>query len=501
MAADCQAARGGAGSDHSGRSGKEAGVLSTLSQAGRSRQCAACDAEGRRPGGRPGKIGANRRRFWIDLAALHPRRYVVPMVRYNWQKQRVEVDVRPREVGRLPDEGSTVVWRTEGLAGEEFNPIIGKLTADVPGLSLSAKVEAEKVPKDRPLEVLLDVDGYPRAFRYDVWCDRPRGESPRKESPDLRFLSPPTDTTTWLNNGTPLSAMLRVDAPPDWFEEAEHVVEVSVRAEPRQTSVFGGERRFEAFLLPAENDGDMTIEGRVGELQVEFGSEAYPDQDVDVDALLVDTDRQAKCTFGLDGKAPYFEFARSQPKAIEGKNLSLSFRVFDDRSGVEKVEAAIDADDSRELKQPLTARPNTASGDVYEISLPTKQLTPGRWTALIRATDKAGNISAVQPLRFEIAAEVATPGKTGEEKKTTRLVATVKYYGAVAAGYRVMVTGPKNATIATDRNGQFTLEQLPPGSYKFQFEGVARNTKVKFEQELTVEPPAAKPQRATFDGR
>jgi hypothetical protein len=440
-------------------------------------------------------------RFWIDVAPLHPRFYLIPTVRYNAQKRRIDLSVRPRLPGRLPPEGSTVSWYTEGLEGDDLNPTSGVLKPDQRELSLpSPPIEASKIPKNQAVHVLVDIDGYPRAFRYDVRCDRPEGDASEIESADLRFLTPPPAPPTWLKNGTPINVKLRADVPRGWFEQPGRFIGVGIRGDARQTAAFDNDRRCEVVLLPAENDGDLLVDTRVDELQAELRTDAYPDQEITLIASLGSTTDSVadQRTVGLDGNAPLIKAVNPRP-IYEGTELVLSFVVTDDRSGVDKVEAAVDVNDSGEVKEWGRATEDEKSPGTYRIKLPTKELAPRRWIALVQAKDKAGNTTGVERnVRFEVVPKPG-PASGAPKKTTTRVDATVTFNSRAASDFRGKYTGPKNGTVKADRNGQFSLE-LPPGGYKFEFEGVLNNTKVKFVQELTVDPPGDKPQRATLGG-
>ncbi|HEV3343820.1 MAG TPA: hypothetical protein VG125_25830 [Pirellulales bacterium] len=448
-------------------------------------------------------LPATSQRFWIDVAPLHPRQYLNPSVRYDPQSRRLVVVVRPRFPGRLPPEGTHVGWYTEGLEGDELNRVGGDLPLGQPEIALpSPPIDAAKIPKNRPVRVLVDVDGYPRAFRYDVRCDLPTGDV-RSETPaaDLRFLQPPAAPPTWLKNGTPIGAKLRADVPRGWFERRDQFVQIGIYGDSRQTVALDSDRRFEATLLPAENDGDFLVDARVDELRAEFRTDAYPDQEITLVASLgstADGSTTDERSVGLDGNAPVIKTLTPRPIYEGGGDLVLSVIVTDDQSGVDKVEAGVDVDDSGQIKEWKRASEDDKSPGTYRVKLPTSSLSPRRWIALVQAKDRAGNASSVEHVPLEIVAKPATSG-AGPKKNTTRVDGTVTFNSRAGSGFKGKFTGPKSGSVTADRNGQFTLE-LPPGGYKFAFEGVVNNTKVKFTQDLTVDPPGDKPQRATLAG-
>lgn len=435
--------------------------------------------------------------YWLAVAPLHPRQYLAePVVKYDWDDKRIEISIRPRDASLLPAKGAKVKWRCEDPLLREATPstIEGIVTREAPELELFAAVEPLK---DRPLEVLLDVDGYPRAFLYDVWCDRPRGAAPGKvvNFAVLNILEPEANPT-WLADGSPVTLKLRLDVPPGWFDEPGRLLKTGILGDERQIRQFSSDRLFDVRLLPAAAPGELAIETSVGDLEATFATMAHPNQDIELAAELIGADQIDQRTVKLDRDPPVLQLARVNPKAVQGQELVVQIPVSDARSRVAKVEIGIDREGTGELKQPVQAALSKTGKDIFVATLPVKELPVGEYTGLVRAVDLVGNASKAAKFPFEIVA----PGG-GPEKKTARFNGKVLWNGRAGKGFTVEATGPKNDSAKADSQGAFSFAELPPGEYKLTFKGVINNKEVEFTEPLTIAQPTAKPQEKTFNGR
>lgn len=431
------------------------------------------------------------RHYWIAFEPLHPRRYLRPVARYNFEKRLVEIDFSPLDAGWLPPEGSAIDWG------------YGEGTLVPPQRQLHASISPPKDLGDRPLEVFVAADGYPRAFRYGIRCDGPRGTQLPKDDFDLRLLSPPAGRRVWLKKGQPATVSLAADFPKERSAGKGNAVRVEIQAETGQTQPpleLRGDRRATFVMVAEADEGALALETTVDELDVRFPTDAYQDQDLQVLATL--GNRQVSCSFTLDTRPPTIELDRV-PIAAEGQELRVALRAIDERGGVKKVELALDPDDTGEWKMPVTAQPVAGGGEVWEAILPTNDKKSYRAGAvsqfLAKATDEAGN-SPERPQRFQfrVVAEAPKSAMPAVDKKAD-LKVTVTFEGAPADRVDVTVSGPKNWQGKTDGKGQFTLRALPAGVYKIHIQGHGRaSTPIESEHELKFDPAAGPVQSETL---
>lgn len=438
-------------------------------------------------------------RYWLAVAPIHPRQYLAePEVKYDWDDKQIVILIRPRDVSLLPAAGVKVQWRCEDPLLREAKPstVEGVLSREAPQLKLFAAVEPLK---DRPLEVLLDVDGYPRSFLYDVWCDRPRGAAPAKlfNFAVLNIVEPQANPT-WLADGAPATLKLRLDVPPGWFDQPGRLLKTGILGDERESRNFSSDRLFGVRLLPAAAEGELALETSVSDLEATFNTASHPNQDIELAAELTETNLVDQRTIKLDRDPPEFRLERVNPKAPRGQELVVQIPVSDARSRVAKVEVGIDRDGTGELKQPVQATASKSGKDLFVATLPTKELPIGDYTALVRAVDLVGNASKAAKFPFEI---TRPAGDAMTAKKTARFNGKVSWNDRPAKGFTVIAAGPKSETVKADGNGAFTFAELPPGEYKLTFKGVMNNREVEFSEPLTIAPPTAKPQEKTFNGR
>ncbi|HQU44324.1 MAG TPA: hypothetical protein PK867_16005, partial [Pirellulales bacterium] len=450
-----------------------------------------CEVKDAAPGSHP-----LAQRFWISLEPLHPRLYLTPTARFNFDKRLIEIDFAPLDAGWLPPEGSAIDWQyPDGTAVKRG---AGTLALGAP---LVARFDPPKDLDDRPVEVLVSADHYPRAFRYDIRCDGPRGTQLPKDDFDLRLIGPPAGQRNWLRKGEPARVKLAADFPKDRSRGRGNVVRIEIDAETGETQPrveLHADRQATFLLLPAAADGQLAIETAVGDLEVGFPTDAYQDQELQVVATL--GNHAVPCSFTLDTKPPTIEVDRL-PTAVEGQELRVVLRATDERGAVKKVEVALDPDDTGEWKMPALAQPAAAGGNVWEASLPTndkKFYRAGRVSQfLARATDEAGN-TPERPQRFQFRV-VPKPAVPAAGDKKANLKVTVMFAGVPADRIDVTVSGPKSWQGKTDAKGQFTLQALPAGVYKFHLQGFGRaGTPLDSDHELQFDPAVAPAQAETL---
>ena len=141
---------------------------------------------------------------------------MTPRVRCNAREGRVHIDVRPGTADELPPLSAetpiTVVWNTEGELGPD---VAVKNEALIAAPDETASLYADLSPAvDKKVRVRLAVNGYPRAFVYEVRCDRDRPEvRPDRDRRYVRFTAPRPEQAFRVPLVGPLPVALQVDAP------------------------------------------------------------------------------------------------------------------------------------------------------------------------------------------------------------------------------------------------------------------------------------------------
>ncbi|HEY5311110.1 MAG TPA: carboxypeptidase regulatory-like domain-containing protein [Pirellulales bacterium] len=90
----------------------------------------------------------------------------------------------------------------------------------------------------------------------------------------------------------------------------------------------------------------------------------------------------------------------------------------------------------------------------------------------------------------------ATPaGDRRYSSSRSQIQGVVLFDGRPVAGATVRIQGGVSKTMKSDRSGNFTFSELPPGEYHMSVEGIARNKIRDYSTEVTVRP---RPQVAPF---
>jgi hypothetical protein len=431
--------------------------------------------------------------FWIDVVPLHPRTYVSAEVNVDLQaNDMINVLVQPR-ANVPPKDETKVTCRIESSTGEPQTVTMPK------GQPKELQLKAPSTSaRSQPVRLVIDVDDYPRAFRFDV---RP-GTLGKLDLEQLEyrveFDSPPPGT--WHKKGEPYRAMLRVDVPPDWFN-AENYLLVKVPDSPTQQYAYLADRRLVAELLPAEKEGELAVECTVEDVQTEFDTKPYADKDITLVAMLHGREETDSRFLWLDSLPPRID-ADSRQQGVLGETMTLKFKVTDERADgdpgqVAKVEVELATDNKGQMKEPLEL---PVTDGVYEWPIQADQIKrPGGWIALVRATDMAGNQSKTVPIPFTIKPPPPKPvAKAGGGNMSIAIKGTVTIRDAPAKSFNVTVRGASAVPPeTTDNEGKFGMS-LPPGKYTLTFSGVDQARAVQFSKELTVPENAAGPVQKSF---
>ena len=162
----------------------------------------------------------------LRIASQRPRRFLKSSVKYDTSRQQIEIVVEPRDRSRLPASAvkvaASLIDTTSGLP-------VGRLESEITGPDYRARMLAGAAPDpDKVVDVLIHVDGYPRAFTFHVPCfDEQDRLLEDLETASVRVLSPKSGQSyrTPLDS---ISAVLQVDAPNSAFQLPDDVIQVGL---------------------------------------------------------------------------------------------------------------------------------------------------------------------------------------------------------------------------------------------------------------------------------
>lgn len=437
---------------------------------------------------------------WLDIAPQRPRRFVHAKVAYDFDAGRLRIRVQPQDRSLLPP--GTVHVHADLLpvppAGTQTR-LDGELTAP----DYEANLYADIVPDPgKTLTVRISVDGYPRAFIYRV----PLGmASPDvAESLDLRevrILAPLSGAAYKAPIDT-LPVDFEVDSPLGAFDNPDDVVEIGIDVN-RQRDLRGDrtvrintDRQVAIGLDRLAPGGSLTLESRVGDFhQFPVPVPGLRNARVDLMGRIFAGGKAGwsePVEIVLDGSPPQIERVELHPPivVIGPKDEEVSVWATDNElSGVSQIEAAFDPLGTGHFGglAPAVLMDRSTSG-YWTTKLPTKLLTPGDITLLIRATDAVGNESDFTKIKCHVVTlDQANGHGTGE---MSRLLGTVFFGPDPLPAAKLTLAGDpkvKLDPVVSDEHGNFTFAAVPLGKYKLTAEGLIHNKKRKAEQDVTIE--------------
>jgi hypothetical protein len=446
----------------------------------------------------------------LDFRPERPRRYVRPRVGYNAATERIEINVTPIDRSTVPTEGIDVRCEfPEPLARGTVAKLQGTITA--PDYNAGLFIEAP-LSESRVQRVYLTVDGYPRAFVYDVPCTRASTDLP--EAGDLleAVILSPTDAAMLKAPLDQVSMRMEVNAPPGSFESDQDVLEVGV--DRNRDRDFSGEtilrlttdRQADISLVNFGQNGVVTVKTDVHDFELGAPSGGLQNVRVNLAARMQVGPRvvwSVPVEIGLDSAGPQITRVELRPGRTVAAGTDLEVEVWSvdgEMSGTAIVEAAFDVAATgmfSEAAPPVKGEKKTPPS--WTAKVPTKPLQPGPAVLLVRATDAVGNVGPITRVPIDVVnpAELAAQAALGG-----RVIGTIRYGGQPLAAAEVTVRDAKQKEVGrakADDKGIFAVEGIPPGNYVLTARGLARNRPRTAEQTVVVPPPPQKSQRLEID--
>jgi hypothetical protein len=225
----------------------------------------------------------------IRIEPQRPARYVRPVVRYDLERERVEIIVRSESAAVMPPDGSTVrAAFSEPLDATATFQLDGVLRAPDFETRLYADVAAAP---GKVVHLLLHVDDYPRAFRYGVSCDR-NSSAVALSTDVLAITVHPLETLAYQTpiDGIPVS--LQLDAPAGAFQTLPTLAEVgldidrdrTLRNEPALRLM--GDRDVDVRLKKFQPTGVLTLNTTIGDYRVSVPAAGMGTGPVNVQARI-----------------------------------------------------------------------------------------------------------------------------------------------------------------------------------------------------------------------
>lgn len=447
----------------------------------------------------------------IEVAPQRPRRFLRPQVRYNADRERIEVTVVPIDRSQIPPEGVKV--RAEIV---EPLPIDAEreLEGDVVSPNFEARLfVAVDSQSEKFLTMQISVDDYPRAFIFRIPCSENTAELPPILDAMAASITSPKPKSAYQSPLDSIPVEFSVDAPDGAFQIPGDTIEVGIdRNNDRDflnepVLILHSDRQVEIANAKFGPEGQFSLSANIGDFKVRVPATGVRNVNSQLLVRLTVSDRTVwsnPVPIIVDGAPPRVLRVRLNPPGIIAVGMPVKMTVSasdNDLSGVSRIEATLDTDRTGQF--PAKAKPIEATlnsnGD-WEAIIP--DLKPGRQTLLVRGVDRVDNVGDVTKVKLTVvSAEEAA--KLSMVPVTVSGIVTFKETLTPGVGVTAESADgpkadvPKIAPVETDANGLFQLKGLVPGKWKIKVKGVVRNDTRTAEQEITIVPAQA-PQPLKF---
>ncbi|MEK6238011.1 MAG: hypothetical protein N2C14_25135, partial [Planctomycetales bacterium] len=364
----------------------------------------------------------------------------------------------------------------ERVLGEGNRKPLGKIEPDGTGTKLWTSI-SRNAPTT--FTATLTVDDFPRAFTFKLRRNPNLQFEPEDPTPaGIRIVSPSPRSPKpayKASEAKALSIVVQVDADEEDFDDPERYFEIGVD-ENQDGEIDFSRRKFHSLrqvrieLVKLGANGEMRVGTRVSDFEIPVDPEGLSDAEVDVVARLDlggGRGKDDRVSVYLDGRPPKVA-PMELPPVVKGKPALIRVIALDSLSGIAErnVEAVVDLEGRGEFGKQKLLYADLVRPDLNQwlFTVSTQALEENRnYTLLVRATDRAGNQAAVEPIAFRVIPKPKPTGAGGtsegggkkKPRTDTSLVGVVWYYDELAANVEVVLEKKEAAprTTKTDSKG------------------------------------------------
>lgn len=445
----------------------------------------------------------------VHFAVQRPRRFVSPRVGFDTKRQQITIEVSASNPPRLP-QGAPVRVEcrlADDVSGRTKGKLQGVITKTNPVANLFI---AMSTPPPSIARVYLEVDGYPRAFIFDVPCGKHVTNVPEvTDSVDLRMTTSSKNGILGATKSIPVE--VRVDAPVGSFENGRDHLSIGIDLDesgvpnPEDSVTLTTDRGVTIGFVKSSPNGVVELVNVVSDHLIDLPAEKLENLFIDVAASLTINDKTQSfrnIELLIDTAAPVVgPVNRTDGLDFVGVNSQLVLNVWawDEGSDVMKVEAAFDLDESGEFPKAGNIFTGSRTSD-REWSLSVDSgADAGKKTLLVRGVDRVGNRS--KPVAMELEVVSSTENTKRVEQQTVDLIGSIQWRqkGIAEAEVRliaiaddppgVQAAAPKpsdSLAVRSTENGGYLIPGVSPGSYRLAARAVIRNKVHRTEKEVVV---------------
>ncbi len=454
----------------------------------------------------------------VEFETQHPDNYITPRVEYNARDGKITAMLSVPDRDRLPPGGAKV--EIEVVTQEQVRQGPDAVRAASVTQQDPEQILRVYAPTGTPAsaEVFLHVDGYPRAFVYELPLDASLPNAERILL-DLRRISLPNPASFRIYYPGRVTEAVRfpfqVDMPPS--QDRAYLARLFIDRQP------GGEfnpdedrvlvqspqdRVHQVTLIKPEGAPGMAVQTQVSDFVTMLDLSPYLNE-VHVRAQLVRREQDREEVLGnsdgradkeivlyLDGEAPTVT-ARGPNRAVE-PNEVFRVDVFprDQVTAIDKLEFALGTlpkPDSKDPDERILAEPKPVPqlrNGAYQLAHAFE--APGEKDLWFQATDKSGNKSELKRVLITVRKPAPTsPGGQPAVAEFGQIVGRATLPPGAGGGIdKVVLSDGKGVVdeVSKPSNGEFRFDKVRPGEYTLKAEGtVSGNFGKPVIKKVTVE--------------
>lgn len=439
----------------------------------------------------------------LSIAPQRPRRYIRPRVGYDVESEQVRIRLTPQDKSLLPPGGAKIHV-------DVVEPLPPGTESQLDGEIKSPQYEANlfvDVPSDDPrtLTLRINVDDFPRAFVYRVPIGVQSVDIPEElDLREIRILSPrPGKIYT-----APIAAIpveFEVDAPAHARQPLAGLVEIGVDADrdrdlqDENTIELSFDRQVTAVLDGLAPGGKVSIDATITDFTLDLPAPNTLGSKVD---LLGRVSADGKSAYSqptqviIDGTPPAITRLELNPPGFVklGDDLEVTAWATDnDLSGVARVEAMFDLTVTGKFEGGMPVPASQEDDGRWVAKLKTAPLVAGPAKVLVRATDRADNVSKIESARLR----VVTPEEASTQTDVRNTITgSVVFGGQPVPDAKVTLEVAQGqepfAPVVTQTAGTFVFSKVPPGNYRVSVVALIHNKNRRQTADVIVEPSPAR---------
>lgn len=461
----------------------------------------------------------------IDFSVVHPREYVKCQANYDASRDLYLIDFESI-AERFPDDNAEVkvLW-TQTIEDAEYKARL-KSVKDTTTVFRRRQGRQEiytafkDEAKGKRLTVGLDVDGYPRAFVFEI-DDASHTIHDISDRGGFAFTDPATKEVFLGEPKDPmqpeqLTVAFETDFPEPFDRVGEPYAEIEIanvtQSIEKHIATWQFSRdRDERFAFAGFNKaGQLAVGASVSDFSRTFPTSEYREQQIRFRGRVL-TRGSGTVPFEqagdervvvIDGSKPRIAEIEVPEQVEQAQPLRALVKASDVLSGIEKVEVALapgSGPPQFDEKTAVLGQVGVGSPDLYLADLNTRELGPGLYYVVVRVTDKAHNTIEAHRGVSLVAAKPDASGQEGHKQAPLEKIlvrGVLLYQQNPCPGLTVQVFGKgqdKPIEQATaDTNGRFELRLLPD-DYTLKSSGKVKGVDVSGEKALTIKPGSSMP--------